>query len=175
MTSSQDRADAARQALAAIEEAKRTQPERLAQMRGRADDERIKALVAEPWVDCLITVPTVDIASGECNGMMSIPSIDGKELFGTRLAFDLLGCCGGEEQVAAKLSDFYLMLSKPEDMFLVCAAALKVIANDVMPTLLDRYEAASGDYDTRVLLADAARNAWSVRLVASADGQDVGQ
>lgn len=164
MPSPQDRRKAVTQALAMIEEAKRTQSERLARARSRAEDERIKALTAEPWLDCLSTVPAVDMCSGEYSGVVSMPTVAAKELFGTRLAFDLLGCCGDEDQVAAKLREFRKMVVDPQQLFLVCAAALDTIATDVFPTLLDRYEAASGDYDTRVRLAEAARRAWSARL-----------
>lgn len=159
-------------ALAIIEEAKRTQPERLAEARADADDERIKALTAEPWPDAVIAIPTTDIGSGECDGMLSMPSVGGTELFGTRLAFDLLGCCGDEEQVAAKLREFRRMIRDPVQMVLVFAAALDTIAAEVVPALLDRYEEASGDYDARVRFANAARTAWSARVADFDDGEE---
>lgn len=149
----------------AQEERRRTQPERLAQARAEADDERVKALAAEPWADIVIGIPTVDLC-----GLLTMPTIDGKELFGTRLAFDLLACCADEEQVAEKLVEYYSMTGDPAHMFLVCAAALEIIANHVVPTLLDNYEHQSGDYDVRVRLADAARNAWAVRAADFGDG-----
>ena len=59
MPPTQDRAFAVLQALAAIEEAKRTQPERLAQARGRANDERLAGL--RRWLGAL---PPDDIRFG---------------------------------------------------------------------------------------------------------------
>jgi hypothetical protein len=64
-------------------------------------------------------------------GMLGLPSIDAKELFGTRLAFDLLGRCDNVDQVADTLSDYFEMIREPEHAFLVAFAALKVIAKYV--------------------------------------------
>lgn len=125
-------AAAARRALADVEESQRTQPERLAEARDRADDERIKALTQEPWADVVIGIPSVDL-----RGVLVLPTIAGKELFGARLAFDLLGGCADEEQVTEKLTEYYEMIGEPAHMFLVCAAALDTIANHVVPVLLD--------------------------------------
>ena len=173
MPPTQDGVFAVKQALAAIEEAKRTQSERLARARSRADDERIKALVAEPGGDCLRIYLAANIGVVGHSGMVSMLVVAGKELFGTRLAFDLLGCCGDEEQVAAKLREFRTMVADPGHMFLVFAAAIETIATDVVPALLDRYEAVSGDYDERVGFADAARRAWSARIADFADDDEV--
>jgi hypothetical protein len=63
--------------------------------------------------------------------MLGLPSIDAKELFGTRLAFDLLGRCDNVDQVADTLSDYFEMIREPEHAFLVAFAALKVIAKYV--------------------------------------------
>lgn len=156
---------AARAFLAGLEENKRLQPERLGQARAQADDEKIKALAAEPWADVVAGIPTVDFS-----GILTMPTIDGKELFGTRLAFDLLGCCADEDQVAEKLTECYSMIGDPAHMFLVCAAALDTIANHVVPVLLDNYEEKTSDYEVRVRLADAARNAWAARVVDLTDG-----
>ena len=170
MTPSWDRATV-EHALAIMEEAKRTQRERLAQARSRAEDERIMALAAEPWPDCGNTAPAIDIGNGEYNGMVSMPTVAGQELFGMRLAFDLVGCCGDEEQVADKLREFRRMTGDPSHGLLVYAAALDFIASDLYPAMLDSYEATSGDYDARVRLAEAARRAWSARLADFGDDQ----
>ena len=96
--------------------------------------------------------------------MMALPSIDGKELFGTRLAFDLLGCCDDEDQVADTLSKYYAMIKDPGHMFLVAFAALDTIVNHVIPEMLRIIEDQAGNWDVRVTLADAARNAWAARV-----------
>jgi hypothetical protein len=146
-----------------IREAQRTQPTRLLDARSCADFERDKALTEEPWTAVMTGFPTVD-ATGELTGMMPMPTIDGKELFGTRLAFDLLGCCANEAQVAETFNDYFSMVREPDHLFLVAFAALDTIANHVMPALLDTLEHQASDYDSRVRLADAARNAWAARV-----------
>lgn len=152
-------AEALRARLDDMERARTTQPERLAMARAQAEDERIKSLAAEPWSDFVTGIPTVDFS-----GMLALPTIDAKEVFGTRLAFDLLGCCADEDQVAETLREYFKMTGDPGHMFLVCAAALETIADHVMPALLDTLEHQTGDYDARVRLADAARKAWTARV-----------
>ncbi|MCU1697352.1 MAG: hypothetical protein JWR34_3415 [Mycobacterium sp.] len=154
----------AEQYLAKRGQAKHSQPARLAEARAKANAERENALAAEPWADMITGIPTIDPESGELTGIWGMPNIDGKEVFGTRLAFDLLGCCADEDQVAETLRECFKMTGDPGHAFLVCAAALETIANHVMPALLDTYEDKSGDYETRVRLADAARNAWAARV-----------
>jgi hypothetical protein len=153
----------ARKVLAESDEGKRTQPARLVQARAQADDERIKALVAEPWVDVVTVVPTVN-RDGDSTGMLPMPTMVGKEIFGTRLAFDLLAHCDNEARVDQIMNDTFAMIREPGHMFLVCAAALETIANHVVPTLLDTLENQASNFDARVRLADAARNAWAARV-----------
>ena len=111
----------------------------------------------------LSAVPTYG-PDGELTGMMALPSTDGQDLFGTRLAFDLLGCCDGEEQVADTLIKYRRMVKDPGHVFLVAFAALEVIANYVVPELLGVIEDHASNWDVRVNLADAARNAWAGRV-----------
>lgn len=157
------RPEAIRQAIRAIETAKQTQPERLAEARAAATDERTRAQAAEPWSATLTSVPAVT-GDGDLSGMLSMPTIEGKEVFGTRLAFDLLGCCGDEDEVEEKLNEFCGLVGEPDHMVAVCAAALATIAEHVVPVLLDTLERSASDYDSRVRLAEAARNAWAVRV-----------
>lgn len=171
MLPSQDRAALIEKALAIIEEERRAQAEGLARARERVEDERIKAFAEEPWVDVVTGIPTVDITTGECNGMFSVPTIEGNELFGTRLAFDLLGCCGDEEQVAEKLWEFHTMIRDPAHLVVVLTSALDTIASYVVPDLLDSYERTASDYQVRVGLAEAARRAWVARSADLRDGE----
>ncbi|CQD20018.1 hypothetical protein BN970_04595 [Mycolicibacterium conceptionense] len=124
-------------------------------------------MASEPWSDVITGIATVDLS-----GMFALPTINGKELFGARLAFDLLGCCAHEEQVAQKLREYFRMVGDPAHMFLICAAALDTIASDLMPALLEMYEQKSGDYDARVRLANAARNAWAARVTDFTDKRE---
>jgi hypothetical protein len=151
--------------LEVIEESKRSQPQRLVEMRAQAEDERIKALMDEPWADFVTGIPTVTGDGERTSDAVAMPTIVGKELFGTRLAFDLLAHCGDEERVAEILRTYYKMTGGPRHMFLVCAAALDTIAIHVIPALLDTLEHQASDYDARVRLAEAARNAWAARVV----------
>jgi hypothetical protein len=132
-------------------------------MRAQAETERKEALAPEPWDELLSALPTYG-PDGELTGMMTLPSIDGKELFGTRLAFDLLGCCDDEDQVADTLIKYRRMAKDPAHVFLVAFAALEVIANHVVPQTLEVIEQKASNWDVRVTLADAARNAWSARV-----------
>jgi hypothetical protein len=124
-----------RDLIARLERSREEQPARLAQARRQAETERKGALAAQLWDELLSALPTYG-PDGEMTGMMALPSIDGQELFGTRLAFDLLGCCDGEEQVADTLIKYRRMVKDPAHVFLVAVAALEVIANYVVPELL---------------------------------------
>jgi hypothetical protein len=96
--------------------------------------------------------------------MMAFPTIEGKGLFGTRLAFDLLGCCDDEEQVSETLNDYLSMVKEPGHLFLIAFAALSVIADHVIPQMLEVIEDQASNWDVRVTLAEAARNAWAARV-----------
>jgi hypothetical protein len=122
--------------VGASQQARDTQPQRLADTRAEADVARKDALAAEPWDDddlwSAVPTYTLDGELGlQLDGMLGLPSIDAKELFGTRLAFDLLGRCDNVDQVADTLSDYFEMIREPEHAFLVASAALKVIAKYV--------------------------------------------
>jgi hypothetical protein len=109
-------AELARKVLADIDEGMRTQPVRLAQARARADDERIKALAAEPWADVVTGLPTVS-RDGDLTGMLPMPTMVGKEVFGTRLAFDLLAHCDNEERVSEIMNDAFAMIREPGHIY----------------------------------------------------------
>jgi hypothetical protein len=155
--------DILRRRIDELEQSRHEQPTRLLDARACAEFERKKALVDEPWTAVMTGFPTVD-ANGELTGMLPMPTIDGKELFGTRLAFDLLGCCANEAQVQETFDEYFSMVREPDHLFLVAFAALDTIANHVLPALLDTLEHQASDYDSRVRLADAARNAWTARV-----------
>ncbi|WP_199253859.1 hypothetical protein [Mycolicibacterium mengxianglii] len=157
--------DILRRRIDEMEQAKETQPARLAEVRKQAERARTLCLSDEneTWDAMWTAVPTVGL-DGEMNGMFAMPSIDGKELWGARLAFDLLGCCADDDDVDNMMSEYFSQVREPEHMFLICAAALTTIASHVAPMLLEVIEKQARDYDTRVRLADAARNAWATRI-----------
>jgi hypothetical protein len=155
--------DLLRKVIRDIEDAERSQPLRLAEVRAQVEAERQKALASEPWAELMAGLLTVD-RNDEPTGVLQMPTVEGKELFGTRLAFDLLGRCANEEEVSQKLNEYFSMVKKPDHLLLVAYAALDTIANYVVPALLDIVEHRASDYDSRVWLADAARNAWKARV-----------
>jgi hypothetical protein len=146
-----------------LEQAQAAQPARLIEARAKAEAARKQALAEEPWTDVMTGFPTYT-GGGDLSGMLPMPTIEGKELFGTRLAFDLLGCCEDEAHVKETFDEYFSMVREPDHLFLVAFAALDTIANHVMPALLDTLEHQASDYDSRVRLADAARNAWTARV-----------
>jgi hypothetical protein len=169
-------AEARREAIKAylkgIEESEATQPARLAEARRQAARAMQECLASESetWDATIVAIPTMDAETGEMTGLFGLPTIDGTELWGARLACDLLGCAANEDQVDAIMNEYFGTIREPGHMFLVCAAALTTIATYVVPQMLDDIEQYGSNYDARVLLADAARNAWAMR---AADARDV--
>ncbi|CQD11925.1 hypothetical protein BN1232_02249 [Mycobacterium lentiflavum] len=167
-------AERIREQIAAIERAKASQPERLAKARADADGARSKCLADEPWSESWSAIPTTDF-NGQLTGMMALPSIDGKELWGTRAAFDFLDAGADPDRIDEVLNRYFTALDgQTEHLFFVFSAALTTIAQYVVPMMLDDLEQHGSNYDARVLLADAARNAWATRLNAGklSGGQD---
>lgn len=148
------------------------QPEFLAMAREEAAEARRKALKDEPWADCWNAIPTADADTGEIMGMMALPTIDGKELWGTRLAFDILDAGEDREQIEEALGRYFTALDgNTEHLFFIFSAALCTVAEHVVPAMLDKLEREASDYRSRVLLADAAANAWRARAT-DLRGQD---
>lgn len=156
-------AERLRQQIEAVKQAQVTQPDRLSNVRASAAAERSKTLAAEPWTDAMTGIPAYN-GAGELSGMMPMPTLDGKELWGARLAFDLLGCCTDKTAVDDCLSEYLALIKEPDHLFLVAAAALSTIATYVVPQMLDDLETHGSNYDARVLLAEAAHNAWTTKL-----------
>lgn len=140
------------------------QPEFLAMAREDAEAAREEALAAEPWADCWTALPMTDADTGELTGMMALPSVNGKELWGARAAFDFLDAGEDREAIEKVLSRYFSALDgNTEHLFFVFSAALCTIAEHVVPAMLDKLENEASDYRSRVLLADAAANAWRTR------------
>ena len=159
--------DILRRRIMQIDRDRGHQPEFLEMAREDAVQARQEALNAEPWADCWTAIPMTDADSGELTGMMSLPTIDGKELWGTRLAFDILDAGEDREQVEEVLSRYFTALDgNTEHLFFIFSAALCTIAEHVVPTMLDKLEREASDYRSRILLAEAAANAWRTRATA---------
>lgn len=157
-------AEQMRQRIKDIEQSRDEQPVKLAAARAAAEDARTRTLNEEPWGEAWSAIPTTDL-NGELNGMMALPSIDGKELWGARCAFDFLDANGDRERIEEVLNRYFTALdANVEHLFFVFSSALCTIAEHVMPMLLENLEEYASDYVSRYLLADAARNAWATRL-----------
>lgn len=161
---SQARVDSLKAMIAQIEDAKSSQPKRLQEMRLRAEVARDAAWRDEPWDELWSALPGIDGATGELAGMLALPSIDAKELFGTRLAFDLAAYAGEEDSVDDIANWYFSAIKSPDHMFLIAMAALKTLAVHVLPILLEIAEERASNWDVRVNLSDASRNAWEQRV-----------
>lgn len=167
--------DRMRAQLAAIEQARDTQPERLAAARAAAERAREQCLAdpSEQWLAQVRSIPTYRGDGEPTGGSLDLPTLTAKGVFGTRLAFDLLAHAGDAEAVDGIMVRYFGMTRDTGQMFLLCAEALKTIAADIAPHLLGLLEKLGGDWDARVTLADTARIAWETRL-AELDDDGVG-
>lgn len=158
--------DALRSAISAMEVAKEAQPQAIAAALTHRDQLRTDSLAAEPWIDLLRAIPTVD-ERGDLTGMMSFPSIDAKELMGCRLAFDLAADAGDPTEVLSRY--FSILNGDIEHVMIVQAAALCTLIEGLVRPLLDELERSASNYEARTNVAKAAENAWSVRLTEDSD------
>lgn len=152
--------------IAHIEKSRAEQPQRLAKARKEADEARGWAVIEEPWADQLVALPAIDKTTGERTGnALTLPSIVAKELFGARLAFDMLDC-GDDFDRIDEVQNRYFTESKGDTglLFLVAFSALSTIASVVVPRMLDDVERHGSNYDARVLLAEARAKAWRGRV-----------
>jgi hypothetical protein len=148
-----------------LDSAKASQPERLAQARGAADEARGWALIEEPWESQITAIPAHNSAGERIGKALTIPNITAKELFGSRLCFDMLDCGDDDDRLDEVLSRYFSALKGDTGtLFLIFASALKTAASLVVPQLLSVIEEQANDYDTRVMLADARRKAWEGRV-----------
>ncbi|TYQ10822.1 UNVERIFIED_ORG: hypothetical protein L601_002000000590 [Gordonia westfalica J30] len=156
-------AAAARQLLADLERQRDEQPTKLAEMRAQADTERDWARINEPWSATLGAIPTYrsDGDMTELHGAMSMPSIAAKEIWGCRLAFDV---ASSDRPANDIVQEYFGDIRNPDHLMLVFAAAIDTLADYVIKPMLDVVEQRGGDYEMRVRLADAARNAWNTRI-----------
>lgn len=162
--------DILRRRIEELDRARGHQPELLAMARADIDTAREAALTDEPWADCWKAVPMTDAETGEMTGMMSIPTIDGKELWGARAAFDFLDAGTDRDRIEDTLSRYFSALDgNIEHLFFVFSAALCTVAEHVVPAMLHKLENQASDWTSRVMLAEAAANAWRTRANHSKD------
>jgi hypothetical protein len=151
--------------LARIEKSRADQPERLAKARADADEARGWSMLEETWESQITAVPAYNSDGDRTGDALTIPNLVAKELFGSRLCFDLLDCGDDDEQINAVLSRYFSMVSgDPGLAFLLFSSALTTVASVVVPQLLEELEQQASDYDVRVMLAEARAKAWNGRV-----------
>lgn len=152
-----------RQYIDELEADRQSQPARLAEMLAAARKAREETLKAEPWNTVLDAFPTIT-RDGELAGVLAVPHLVGKSMFGTRLAFDIASAAGDEAAVMEVLNEYFDIVREPDNLMLVATDALKTFALHVLPILLEIAEERASNWNVRVNLADAARNAWAKRI-----------
>lgn len=153
-------ADRIREQIDAMERAKASQPERLAKARSDAEEARGWALIEEPFEGQIKTMSSTDGAA-----TLALPNITARELWGARLAFDLLDCGDDFDQIDAVISRLFSAANGDTGITMVImSAALSTIASLVVPQLLEEIELGASNYEERVRLAEARAKAWNGRV-----------
>lgn len=151
--------------IAAIEKARDEQPDRLTKAREEADEARGWSLIEEPWHTLISALPAYNSDGQRTGDSLVLPSITAKELFGARLAFDMLDCGEDHDRLDGVKNRLFTELNGDTGLlFLVCMAALDTIAGHVVPQMVDELETHASNYDTRVALAEARTKAWNGRV-----------
>lgn len=152
--------DILRRHIQEMERARDEQPARLAKARGEADEARGWALIEEPFDSQLKPIESVD---GSLT--LVLPNLIAKELWGARLAFDLLDCGDDFDQIDTIMARLFTTANGDTGVaFLIAAAALSTIAGIVVPQLLEEIEHGASNYSERVKLAEARAKAWHGRV-----------
>lgn len=160
--------DRIREQIAAMEEAKACQPERLAKARVDADEARGWSLIEEPWEG-----QCQEIGSLNTDSWMTLPNILAKELWGARLCFDILDCGDDFDRIDEVQARYFSTVGgDPGQMMLLAMSALSTIASLVVPQMVDELEQHASNYDTRVMLAEARAKAWRGRVAKLRETQD---
>ena len=159
-----------------IEQARASQPARLAAARTEADEAREQSLLIEPWSEQLSALRAHTRDGQPTAQTLPLPNVIAKEMFGARLAFDLLDAGTDDDRRADILSQTFAMCGGDTGQtMLLMSAALDTIAGIVEPQLLDEIEQAGSNYDARVLLADARGKAWRGRIAGHHLDPEVGR
>ncbi|WP_261877024.1 hypothetical protein [Mycobacterium marinum] len=159
-----------RRRIADIEQAREDQPERMAKARSDADEARGWALIEDPFENHVATIPTIDGSAA-----LALPNITAKELWGARLAFDLLDAGEDFDQIDTVMSRLFTTVNGDTGVaFLIASAALSTIAGVVVPQLLEEIEHSGSNFDERVKLAEARAKAWHGRVAALRDDSSAG-
>lgn len=154
-------AERIREQIAYMKRAKASQPERLAKARSDAEEARGWALLEEPLNSQVISI---DSEIG-FDPPLSLPNIAARELWGARLAFDLLDCGDDYDQIDAVIGRLFTAAGADAGVtMIIMSAALSTIASLIVPQLLEEIEQSGSNYDERVRLCEARAKAWHGRV-----------
>lgn len=159
----------ARERIKQIDQARNDQPALLAKARSEADEARGWSLIEEPWASLITALPAYNSAGERTGNSLVLPSIIAKELFGARLAFDMLDAGLDAEENLDRIDEvknryFAELQGDSGLLFLVCMAALDTIASLIVPQMVDELETHASNYDVRVMLAEARTKSWNGRV-----------
>ncbi|MDW5609730.1 hypothetical protein [Mycolicibacterium sp. D5.8-2] len=148
-----------------IRQSRDEQPARLAKAREEADEARGWALIEEPWESQITALPAHNADGKRTGNALTVPNITAKELFASRLAFDMLDAGDDYDRLEEVKTRYFDMLGGDTgSLFLVFAAALDTVASLVVPQMIEELEDHASNYDVRVMLAEARAKAWAGRV-----------
>lgn len=154
-----------RDLVASIDRARHEQPLRLAAARKEADEARSRAEIEEPWHHEVSALRAYTRGGKPTGNALPIPNLIAKELFGARLAFDMLDAGSDPDRLDEVKNRYFSMVGgEPGQAFLLFAAALETVAGIVVPMFLDEVEQQGANWEARVLLAEARVKTWSDRV-----------
>lgn len=158
----------AQQMRARIDEMERDrdeQPARLAKAREDAEQARTWSQIEEPWHE-QVTALRAHTGDGALTAeILALPNITAKELYGSRLAFDMLDAGEDAHRLEEVKTQFFTMVGgDPAVAFLLFASAMDIVASLVVPQLVEEIETRASNYQTRVMLAEARTKSWTARV-----------
>ncbi|MDX6307027.1 MAG: hypothetical protein QOI06_73 [Nocardioidaceae bacterium] len=161
-----------REQIKLIEEAKASQPQRLAKARDEAEQARDWAMLEEPWDEQWTAIPGYN-EHGDVTAMLALPNITAKETFSARLTFDMLDSGDDFDKIEDVQSKYFTVVGgDPAHMSLIAMSALSTITTLVVPQMVDELETRASNYDVRVMLAEARHKAWNARVAELRGAQD---
>jgi hypothetical protein len=151
-----------------MEAAKTSQPDRLVKARSDAEEARGWALLEETLDGQIKSLTSVD---GDAS--LSLPNMLARELWGARLAFDLLDCGDDFDEIDAVIGRLFTAAGgDPGVTMVIMSAALSTTAALIVPQLLEEIETRGSNWDERVRLCEARAKAWRGRVSELRGAQD---
>lgn len=148
-----------------VEPVRDEQPRLVAQARAQAEKARRQATLEEPWYSVLDAVPAYNADGHRTGHAVAMPSAAAKELWGARMAFDLLDAGDDDDLISDIQTRYYRELGGDTGcLHLVAFSALRAVAAGVVPQLLEDLEENASNHDGRVRIAEGRTKAWNARV-----------